>query len=259
MAHPHVTLRNGIEMPMLGFGTWELRREAERAVAMALETGYRHIDTAAMYRNEAAVGRAVRASGVARSEVFVTTKIWNSDHGYARSRKALDRSRRELDLDPIDLVLIHWPGGRDRLETWRMLEERLADGTIRAIGVSNYGPADLDRLLQVAEVVPLVNQVEFNPLVYRRTRPLLDRCNELGIQLTAWRPLIKGRHLDHPEIVGVADRHSRTPAQVLLRWAIQHRVVPLPKSAHEDRIRSNSQVFDFELTESDMAVLDELA
>lgn len=245
-------------MPMLGFGTWELRRQAERAVATALEAGYRHIDTAAMYGNEEAVGRAVRASGLARREVFVTTKIWNTDHGYTRSRKALDRSRRALDLEPIDLVLIHWPGGSDRLETWRMLEERLAEGTVRAIGVSNYDVGDLDELLARAEVVPLVNQVEFNPLVYRRNRPLLDRAADIGLQLTAWHPLTKGRHLTHPAIVGIADRHDRTPAQVLLRWAIQHHVVPLPKSARGERIRSNARVFDFELPPSDMDALDAL-
>ena len=258
MQHPTVTLRNGVAMPMLGFGTWQLRRDAERAVSSALVSGYRHIDTASMYGNEAAVGRAVRASGLARTDVFVTTKIWNNDHGYDRSRKALDRSRRVLSLDPIDLVLIHWPGGMDRLDTWRQLEEQLAGGIIRSIGVANYGVADLDRLLAVAEVVPVVNQIEFNPFVLGRQTPTLERCASLGIQVTGWQPLVQGRSLDHPTIAEIAARAGRSSAQVLLRWSIQHGVVPLPKSARLDRIASNAAVFDFELGAGDMAALDAL-
>ncbi len=246
-------------MPALGFGTWELRgRAAERAVTEALAAGYRHIDTAAMYGNEKQVGRAVRSSGLDRSEVFVTTKIWNTDHGYERSGKALDRSHRELQLDPIDLVLIHWPGGRERLETWRLLEERLADQTVRAIGVSNYGLGDLDELLAHADVVPMVNQIEFNPFVHARRRAVIERCRQLGAQVTAWRPLTKGRALHDPVVTAIADRLGRTPAQVMLRWSVEHDVVPLPKSSHGDRIRANAAVFDFTLTATDMAKLDAL-
>ena len=211
-----------------------------------------------MYCNEKQVGVAVRDSGLSRADVFVTTKIWNNDHGYERSRRALNLSRRHLDLDPIDLVLIHWPGGRDRLETWKQLEERFDLGTIRAIGVSNYDPHDLDELLAVASRLPAVNQIEFNPLVYRRQRPTLEHCRELGIQVTAWQPLVKGGALTHPAVVEIAQRAGRSSAQVLLRWSIQHGVVPLPKSADPNRISSNADLFDFELSDSDMAVLDRL-
>jgi diketogulonate reductase-like aldo/keto reductase len=260
MAHPTVLLHNGVEMPALGFGTWELRngRRTREAVAAALAAGYRHIDTAAMYGNEESVGEAVRASGLARGDVFVTTKIWNDQHGYERSRRALDRSRAELRLDPIDLFLIHWPGGRDRHETWRRLEEHLDAGTVRAIGVSNYDVGDLDEMMAVSQVIPMVNQIELNPFVFRRRRPTLDRCAELGIVVTAWRPLTKGRSLDHPLIADVAQRHGRTPAQVLLRWSIQHGIVPLPKSSRPDRIASNADVFDFDLSEAEMAAIDGL-
>jgi len=256
MTHPTVTLHNGVEMPALGFGTYKLRRNAEAAVGEAIAAGYRHIDTASMYGNEAAVGRAVRSSGLDRSELFVTTKIWNNDHGYERSRDALDRSRRELDLDPIDLVLIHWPGGSDRLDTWRQLEERLADGTVQAIGVSNYTDTDVKRLLEVANTVPMVNQVELNPIAYGRQRTVLQVCRNLGVHVAAWRPLMKGSRMDRPPIASIADRVGRTPAQVLLRWSIQHGIVPLPKSGNADRIQSNARVFDFELSDRDMAGLD---
>lgn len=258
MKHPTVTLRNGVEMPSLGFGTWELRRDAEYAVDRALHVGYRHVDTASMYGNEAAVGIAVRRSDVPRNEVFVTTKIWNNDHGYDRSHKAIVRSRNELNLGPIDLMMIHWPGGKDRLETWRRLEDTLAAGSVRAIGVCNYGPADLEELLDVAEVAPMVNQIELNPFVLARQRPTLQRCTELEIQVTAWRPLTKGRNLEHPVLRRVAERHEKTAAQVLLRWSVQHGVVPLPKSGDADRIAENAAIFDFELSDVSMAELDQL-
>ncbi len=258
MAHPNVTLSNAVEMPAIGFGTWELRADAYQAVQLALAAGYRHIDTASMYGNEVDVGRAVRDSGLPRDAVFVTTKIWNDDHGYDRSRAALDRSRRRLGIDPIDLVLIHWPGGPDRSETWRQLEDRLAGGSVRAIGVSNYDVDDLEELAARASTLPHVNQIELNPFVFGRRRPVLDWCRAAGIQVTAWRPLTKGRALDHPEIARIANAYDRTPAQVLLRWSIQHGVVPLPKSSRAGRIRANAEVFDFALAESDMAALDRL-
>ena len=259
MAHPTVTLNNGVEMPMLGFGTWQLRGDAESVVAAAIEAGFRHVDTASMYGNEVGVGEGVRRSGVSRSDVFVTTKIWNNDHGYDRSRRALEASRDRLGLDPLDLVLIHWPGGHDRLDTWRQLEEQLAAGSVRSIGVSNYDVGDLDDLIRVANVVPAVNQIEFNPFMYRQQRPVLDRCNELGIQVCAWQPLMKGRNLGHPVIGSVASRLGRSPAQVLLRWSVQRGVVPLPKSSTLERIRENARIFEFELSPQDMEALDGLS
>jgi diketogulonate reductase-like aldo/keto reductase len=259
MPHPTVTLNNGAEMPMLGFGTWQLRGDAEATVAAAIEAGFRHVDTASMYGNELGVGAGVRRSGVPRSEVFVTTKIWNNDHGYERSRRAVDASRERLGLGAIDLVLIHWPGGHDRLETWRQLEEQVEAGTVRSIGVSNYDVGDIEELLEVATVRPAVNQIEFNPFMYRQQRPVLDRCDELGIQVCAWQPLMQGRNLNHPVIKTVAGRLGRSPAQVLLRWSIQRGVVPLPKSSTLERIRENARIFDFELSPRDMESLDGLS
>ena len=250
-------------MPAIGFGTWELRgHAATEAVTAALAAGYRHLDTASMYGNESQVGQAVAASGVNRSELFVTTKIWNDDHGFDRSRRAVEQSRRQLDgatsPTPIDLVLIHWPGGSDRLDTWRQLEALLAEGTVRAIGVSNYSVADLEQLAEISSITPMVNQIEFNPLVYQRQRPTLDYCRTAGIQVTAWRPLFKGRGLHHPLITEIAGRLDRTAAQVLLRWSIQHGVVPLPKSSSAGRMAENLAVFDFELSTEDMESLNTL-
>lgn len=246
-------------MPTIGFGTWELQGpQAHDAVADALQVGYRHVDTASMYGNESEVGDALGASSLDRNEVFVTTKIWNDDHGFDRSARALEASRRRLGLNPIDLALIHWPGERDRLDTWRQLETQLANGALRAIGVSNYGPGDLDELGAVASVTPMVNQIEFNPMMYQRQLPTLERCRADGIQVTAWRPLLKGQGLDHPTIVKVANGVGRTPAQVLLRWAIQHGVVPLPKSSSRERMSENIDVFDFELSPHNMDLLNAL-
>lgn len=264
MASPAVTLHNGVEMPAIGFGTWELRGQAAaEAVAAALAVGYRHLDTASMYDNQPQVAQAVAASGVDRSELFITTKIWNDEHGFDRSAQALERSRRELDGEndpvPIDLVLIHWPGGSDRLDTWRQLETQLADGAVKAIGVSNYSVADLEELAEVSTVIPMVNQIEFNPLVYQRQRPTLDYCRAAGIQVTAWRPLFKGKGLDHPALAALAGRTSRTSAQVLLRWSIQHGVVPLPKSSTSERMAENLAVFDFELSDEEMESLNSLS
>ncbi len=258
---PTVTLRNGVEMPAIGFGTWELRGDAAaNATAAALAIGYRHIDTASMYGNETQVGEAVRAavdnSQATRQDIFVTTKIWNDEHGFDASGEALERSEKNLGLGAIDLALIHWPGGSDRLETWRQMETQLGTGDVRAIGVSNYTVADLDELATIATITPMVNQVEFNPFTYTAQLPTLEQCRRDGIQVTAWRPLTKGRALDHPTITRIAQRAGHTPAQILLRWSIQHGVVPLPKTTSVDRMAENLAVFDFELSPDDMQTLD---
>jgi len=251
-------LNNGTEMPWLGLGLWQVPsgRTAERTVAAALSVGYRHFDTAALYGNEADLGRALRASDVPREEVFVTTKLWNSDHGHAKALRAFDRSLRTLGLDYVDLYLILWPVAEGRGESWRALVEIAASGRARAIGVSNYTIPHLEALLGETDVVPAVNQVEFNPFLYQRD--LLAFCREHGIQLEAYSPLTKGHSLEDPRLRAVADRLHRTPAQVALRWALQHEVVVIPKTTSPERMRENASLFDFELGPAEMRALDGL-
>ena len=253
-----VTLRGGVEMPMLGLGVWQSAPgdETRNAVAAALAAGYRHVDTARSYRNEEDVGIALRESGISRGDLFVTTKLWNDDHGYGRALRALDKSLEKLGLDHVDLYLIHWPVEGLRGETWRAMEAILADGKARAIGVSNYTIRHLDELLAWAKVAPSVNQVEFSPFLHQRA--LLAHCRRNGIQLEAYGPLVRGHRMDHPALVRVAKRHHRTPAQVLLRWGLQHDLVVIPKSVHAERIRENADLYGFALDADDMAALDAL-
>jgi len=251
-------LANGVEMPRLGLGVWQAKRggETKGAVRAALEVGYRHIDTARIYNNEEDVGAAIRESGLARSDVFVTTKLWNDDQGYDSALRACDASLARLGLDHIDLYLIHWPVANKRLDSWRALEKLLEDGKCRAIGVSNYYVRHLDEVLAHAKVVPMVNQVEQHPFLYL---PKLNaKCREHGIIVEAYSPLTKGMRIDHPALVGIAREHERSPAQILIRWCLQHDLVVLPKSVRPERIRENASVFDFEISESDMKRLDAL-
>jgi diketogulonate reductase-like aldo/keto reductase len=251
-------LTNGIEMPQLGLGTWQMPpgKRTERAVRSALDIGYRLIDTAKLYGNEADVGRAVRGSGIPRDEIFVTTKLWNSDHGYDTALRAFAKSLRELDLGYVDLYLVHWPETGLRAETWKAFERILKEGTARAIGVSNYTIRHLDEMSGYATIPPAVNQVEFNPFLYQRE--LLDRCRKAGIQLEAYSPLTKGRRLDDPRLVAVAEKYGKTPAQIILRWCIDHEVVAVPKSEDSTRQRENADIFGFHLAPNDIAVLDRL-
>lgn len=245
-------------MPWLGLGVYRLTGGGPcvRAVTHALSVGYRHVDTAALYGNEEDVGRAVRESGVPRSEVFVVTKLWNSDQGYASAIKACNASLAKLKLDYIDLYLLHWPEPGKRLDSWRALVELRKQGKCRSIGVSNFTIAHLEELLAASEVTPAVNQVEFSPFLYQRS--LLDFCRARAIQLEAYCPLTRGEKLKDPVAGGIARRHGKTPAQVLLRWALQHQVVVIPKSARTERISENAGIFDFTLDERDMAELDAL-
>jgi diketogulonate reductase-like aldo/keto reductase len=253
-----VPLRGGARMPILGLGVWQSAPGAETrgAVLAALRAGYRLVDTARAYRNEDDVGAAVRESGVPRKDVFITTKVWNSDHGYDRTLRACDESLSRLGVEQLDLYLIHWPVEGLRHETWRAMERLLADGKSRAIGVSNYTVRHLDELLGRAKEPPAVNQVEFNPFLHQRA--LLEHCREHAIQLEAYGPLARGHRMDHPVLLRVAQRHGRTPAQVLVRWGIEHGVVTIPKSVHEERIRENADVFGFALDREDLAALDAL-
>jgi 2,5-diketo-D-gluconate reductase A len=257
MTVPHVTLNNGIEVPQLGFGVWRVpRAETRRVVTAALEAGYRHIDTAKLYDNEEAVGAAVRDSGLDRDQVFVTTKVWNSDQGYDATLRAFDASMDRLGFDVLDLYLIHWPRpGKDTaVETWRAMERLYLDGRIRAIGVSNFQPDHLRRLLDKSEVVPVVNQVELHP--YLQQVEVRKANDELGVVTEAWSPLAKGGDLlDDPTITALADKHGVAPAQVVLRWHMQLGTVAIPKSVTPERIRQNIDVFGFRLDEQDMAMV----
>jgi methylglyoxal/glyoxal reductase len=258
VAIPSTTLNNGVAMPILGLGVYRARpgRETRDAVRWALEDGYRHVDTARIYRNEADVGAAVRSSRLAREDLFVVTKLRNADQGYDKTRRALAQSLRDLGMDYVDLYLIHWPVSGKRLESWRAMEELLAEGSCRAIGVSNFTVTHLEELLGAADVVPAVNQVELSPFLYQRE--LLDVCRRHGIQVEAYSPLTRGRRLADARLTDVARKHEKTPAQVLIRWALQHELVVIPKSVHRERIAENRDVFDFELSADEMAQLDGL-
>jgi diketogulonate reductase-like aldo/keto reductase len=242
-------------MPVLGLGVWQMAagRETEQAVEWALEAGYRHIDTASLYRNEQSVGAALRRSGLPREEVFVTTKLMPGRRSAARE---LDKSLERLGLDYVDLYLIHWPFPLANSRMWRQLQSLQEAGRALTIGVSNFGRDRLAKLIGSAARVPAVNQVQFSPYQYRRR--LLEYCMQQGIVFEAYSPLARGQGLDEPAIAGIAERLDRTPAQIMLRWAIQHEAVVIPKSSREERIRSNAQVFDFELTDADMRAIDAL-
>jgi diketogulonate reductase-like aldo/keto reductase len=254
----NVKLNNGISMPLLGLGVYLMRpgRETYQAVRTALEVGYRLIDTASFYGNENDAGQAVRDSSIPREEIFVTTKLWNDDHGYDAALKAFDASLKRLGLGYIDLYLIHFPVPNLRNESWHAMEKILDSGGARAIGVSNYTERHLKDLLGRSSVVPAVNQVEFSPFLYQSE--LLEFCTKQRIQLEAYAPLTAGRRLDDPRITEIAAKLGRTNAQILLRWAIQHEIVVIPKSTHAGRIAENAQIFDFELSPEDASILDNL-
>ncbi|SOD64005.1 Aldo/keto reductase [Streptomyces zhaozhouensis] len=254
---PEVTLNNGVRMPQLGFGVWQVPDDqAEVAVSQALAAGYRSIDTAAVYGNEEGTGRALATSGLPREELFVTTKLWNTDQGYDTALAAFDTSLAKLGLEYVDLYLIHWPAPAHDLyvESWKALEKILADGRARAIGVSNFKPPHLRRLLDETEIVPALNQIELHPNFQQDESRALHR--ELGILTEAYSPLGSGKGLlDDPELRRIADKHGRTPAQVVLRWHLQLDNVVIPKSVTPSRITENFDVFGFSLDDEDLAAV----
>ena len=253
-----VMLNNGIKMPLFGLGVYlaETGDEVQTAMRHALRLGYRLFDTASMYGNEADVGKVVRENIRPREEIFVTTKLWNSDHGYDRTLKAFQKSMDRLGLETIDLYLIHWPVEGLRKESWRALETLYEEGKVRSIGVSNYLIRHLEELSGYARIIPAVNQVEFSPFLYQRD--LLDFCLKNKIQLEAYSPLTRGKKFNHPVIQKMARKYHKTSAQILIRWSLEHRIVVIPKSSHPDRIRENAAVFDFQISAEDMAELNNL-
>lgn len=260
MELPIISLNNGVEMPQMGLGTWALRNKSGyEAIKHALSIGYRHIDTASIYENEKPVGRAFRDSGLTRDEVFITSKVWNNNHGYRKTFKACKVSLKRLQLDYVDLYLIHWPqedGKRE--ETWQAMEQLLADGLTRAIGVSNYNSRYINDVLRAGSVVPAVNQIELHPYNYQQQLETVRFCQEQGIAITAYTPLTATRKLDDPSLVQIADAYQKTAAQVMLRWGIQHDFIEIPKSASPQRQAENLDLFDFRLSDEHMSQLDAL-
>ncbi|MDR1222948.1 MAG: aldo/keto reductase [Tannerella sp.] len=250
-------LSNGTGIPCIGFGTWQTPdgTVAVESVRLAIETGYRHIDTAAVYGNEKSVGRGIAEAGIAGTELFVTSKLWNTEKGYDRTLRAFDKTMSNLGLDCLDLYLIHWPAiGHDgpayNRETWRAFEKLYREKRIRAIGVSNFKPHHLESLMETAEVVPMVNQIEFHP--GQMQQETLIFCNKHRILVEAWSPLGTGRMLTNPQLIELAAHYGKSAAQFCIRWCLQNNILPLPKSVTPSRIRENAEVFDFEISREDL-------
>lgn len=252
--------QNGMVIPSLGFGTYRMKgKEAEESVRKALDVGYRLIDTASVYRNEAEVGKAIRESGVPRSEVLLTTKVWNADQGYNSTKKAFKESLERLGLDYIDIYLIHWPivGEREELwvelnrQTWKAMEEFYHEGLVKAIGLSNFNPHHIESLLEVATVKPIMNQIELYPGWMREE--VVDYCHKQDIIVEAWGPISRGKLFEFDVIQELSKKHGRTPAQIVLRWHLQRDQLPIPKSSNPERMVENTKIFDFELSDEDMS------
>jgi len=252
------TLLNGVQMPIFGLGVWQVEdgESVIHSVKSAIKAGYKAIDTAAIYKNERGVGQAIKESGVAREDLFITTKVWNSDQGYESTFAAYEESLEKLGLEYVDLYLIHWPVAGKYKETWKALEKLYKDGRVRAIGVCNFHQHHLDDLLTDAEVVPMVNQIELHPLLSQEL--LRNYCASEGIKVTAWSPLGRGRLLDNPDLASIAAKYNKTVAQVILRWDLQNDVIVIPRSTKEERIIENADIFDFEISVEDMAFINSL-
>lgn len=260
-------LSNGVEIPILGFGTWQTPEGAtvEKAVHSALECGYRHIDTAAAYENEAGIGRALKSCGVSREEIFITSKLWNSERGYDTTLTAFERTMKDLQLDYLDLYLIHWPANAKKfpndwkeinLATWKAFEKLYKEKRIRAIGLSNFLPHHIEAIQKEAEIFPMVDQIEFHPGFMQSQT--VEFAKSHGILIEAWSPLGTGKMLSNPVLNEIAKSHGKSTAQICIRWCLQHGTLPLPKSVTPSRIEENTRVFDFELSSEDMQKIDAL-
>jgi len=251
-------LNNGLKMPWLGFGVFQIQdgQQVEDAVKAALEIGYRSIDTATVYRNETGVGKAIRESGIPREDIFLTTKVWNDAQREKRILPAFEESLKRLDTAYVDLYLVHWPVKGCYQETWQEMEKIYQSGRAKAVGVSNFQIHHLEDIVSDSQIVPAVNQIEFHPFLVQPE--LLEFCREHQIQVEAWSPLMAGQIINEPTAQNLAKKYQRTPAQITLRWDLQHEVVTIPKSIHSDRIAENAQIFDFTLSQEDMNVLDAL-
>ena len=257
MNEKYRTLCNGIEMPSIGFGTYKSgnNEDTARIVKYALEIGYRQIDTASFYGNEVGVGKGIKDSGIKREEIFLVTKLWNDDHGYENTIKAFNKSLEKLQVEYIDLYLIHWPN-KLNAETWRAFEHLYKIGKVKAIGVCNFKIGHLEELKATAEIMPMVNQIEIHPLSSKDT--MLDYCNKNNIQLVAWSPIMRGKIFSNELIIALAEKYKKTIAEIILRWHIQRGVIPIPKSSNEERIKENFDIFDFEISKEDMDIIDSL-
>lgn len=251
----YTTFHNGIKMPLLGLGVYDMHNaEAEKAVEDALEIGYRLIDTASLYRNEKEIGNAIRKSSVPREEIFVTTKLGNGDQGFESTLKAFDISMNLLNIDYIDCYLVHWPIRGKRKESWLALEKLYAEKRVRSIGVANYLIPFLEELSSYATEVPVLNQVEFSPYLY--IKDLMEYCQQRNIQLQSYTPLVRGKKFNDPRLLAIAARHVKSPAQIILRWNMEHGVSAIPKSSNKNRLQENFDIFDFSLTASEMKEMD---
>ncbi|WP_079507782.1 aldo/keto reductase [Mesobacillus jeotgali] len=253
-----VKLHNGVEMPVFGLGVYKVEEgvQIEETIQSALDLGYRLIDTASFYNNEEGVGRAIRNSNIPREELFITTKVWNSEQGYDNTLRAFNRSMDRLGLEYLDLYLVHWPVKGVYLETWRALERLYHEGRVKAIGVSNFKIHHLQDLLNHCEEKPVINQVELHPLLSQEE--LRNYCRQNDIIVEAWSPLSRGRFLTDPILSSIAHRYGKTSAQIILRWHLQHEIIPIPKSVNPSRLKENTEVFDFQLSQQEMAEIDGL-
>lgn len=254
---PIIELNNGIKIPQLGLGVYKVPAdEVDQNVSTALELGYRHIDTASFYENEVGVGKAIRNSNVNREDIFVTTKVWNDQHGYQNTLDSFENSMEKLGLEYIDLYLIHWPMPETYLETWKALEHLYKQGRVKAIGVSNFLVHHLKKLFKNSEIKPVVNQIELHPKLQQRST--VEFCKENEIVIQSWSPLGRAMYLDDPIINKIAESHGKTTAQIIIRWHLQHDLIVIPKSVRKERQKENISVFDFELSTEDMEKIDQL-
>ncbi|PEE61932.1 aldo/keto reductase [Bacillus thuringiensis] len=254
----YTTLHNGVKMPWFGLGVFKVEDGSEviDSVKAAIKNGYRSIDTAAIYQNEEGVGQAIRESGVSREELFITSKVWNSAQGYETTLQAFETTLEKLGLEYLDLYLVHWPVKGKYTESWKALEKLYKDGRVRAIGVSNFHIHHLQDVFEIAEIKPMVNQVEYHPRLAQEE--LHAFCKEHNIQLEAWSPLMQGQLLDNPTLQEIATKYNKSTAQIILRWDLQNEVVTIPKSIKEHRIIENANIFDFELSADDMKAIQAL-